>query len=124
MLPAPPIRIWSAVTLAKPVPPWLTLRAVVRPVNDVMSEFAPDAAAPKFVRAPAAVVALVPPWPTLIAVVKPPKLVMSVLAPDAAAPRFVRAPAAVVAEVPPLPMLRALLSVIPANVGAPVVLMF
>ena len=59
--------------------------AAVRPARLVMSEFAPDAAAPRLVRAPAAVVAFVPPWPTESAVVSPVRLVTSVFAPDAAA---------------------------------------
>jgi hypothetical protein len=89
----------------------------------VISEFAPLAAAPKFVRAPPAVVEPVPPWPTLRAVVRPVRLVMSELAPVAAAPRLVRAPAAEVDPVPPLPTLSALLSVRLANVGVEVVAM-
>lgn len=48
----------------EPVPPCPTERAVVRPVSEVISEFAPEAAAPRLVRAPDAVVAFVPPLPT------------------------------------------------------------
>ena len=47
-----------------PVPPCDALSAVVRPESEVISLFAPDAAAPRFVRAPAAVVAFVPPFAT------------------------------------------------------------
>ena len=49
---------WAVVA---PVPPWAMLSAVVRPVRLVMSLFAPDAAAPRLVRAPLAVVLPVPP---------------------------------------------------------------
>jgi len=51
------------------VPPCPTERAVVKPERLVILEFAPDSAAPKFVRAPAAVVAPVPPFETLSAFV-------------------------------------------------------
>ena len=44
-----------------PVPPSVSARGVVKPVRLVMSLFAPDAAAPRLVRAPEAVVAPVPP---------------------------------------------------------------
>ena len=50
-----------AVRLAAPVPPCATLNAVVRPDSDVMSLLAPDAAAPRLVRAAGAVIAPVPP---------------------------------------------------------------
>jgi hypothetical protein len=50
--------LWDVVA---PVPPWRMDRAVVRPLSEVMSLFAPLAAAPRLVRAPAAVVELVPP---------------------------------------------------------------
>jgi hypothetical protein len=39
------------VLVLTPVPPRLTLRAVVNPDSDVISLFAPDAAAPRFIRA-------------------------------------------------------------------------
>ena len=101
----------------------------VNPDRLVISLFAPLAAAPRFVRAPDAVVAPVPPcntamvsafhvpvaivprvvmdvWPGQVDAILTPlalvdRLVMSLLAPLAAAPRFVRAPDAVVAPVPP-----------------------
>ena len=49
------------VRVVAPVPPWATLNAVVNPVSEVISEFAPLDAALKFVRAPDAVVEPVPP---------------------------------------------------------------
>src|ERR1700683_1996982 len=52
----------SAASVAAPVPPWATLKAVVSPVSEVMSELAPEAAAPRLLRAPAAVLAPVPPF--------------------------------------------------------------
>src|SRR5262245_13759424 len=66
-----------------------------------MSELAPLAAAPRLVRAPAAVAAPVPPCATEIGVRSPRSDVMSALAPLAAAPRLVRAPPAVADPVPP-----------------------
>src|SRR5437763_1048744 len=56
---------------AQPVPPCPTESAVVRPARDVMSEFAPLAAAARLLRAPDAVVAPVPPYKTPIDVVAP-----------------------------------------------------
>ena len=50
-----------AVSVLVPIPPWTTLRAVVRPDREVMSLLAPLAAALMFDRAPPAVVAPVPP---------------------------------------------------------------
>ena len=67
----------------------------------MMNRFAPSVVAPKFVRAPEAVVAPDPPCATLSAVVNPVSEVMSELAPLAAALRFALAPDAVVAPVPP-----------------------
>ena len=56
-----PISNCPSVKLVWPVPPCNTDRAVVKPLRLVMSELAPLAAAPRLVRALAAVVALVPP---------------------------------------------------------------
>jgi len=52
------------VNVVAPVPPWPTDSAVVKPVNEVISEFAPDAAAPMPDRAVACVVPPVPPFAT------------------------------------------------------------
>jgi len=49
------------VKVAAPEPPWVTLRAVVRPAKLVMSLLDPRAAAPRLVRAPTAVAEPVPP---------------------------------------------------------------
>ena len=68
---------------------------------EVMSVFAPLAAAPMPERAVAAVVPPVPPWPTERAVLKAVSEVISLCAPLAAAPKLVRAPAAVAAPTPP-----------------------
>ena len=84
-----------------PMPTFPVVVSALRLDNDVMSVFAPEAAAPRFVRAAAAIVAPVPPCPSDKAVVRPVSDVMSALEPDEAAPRFVRAIAAVVAPVPP-----------------------
>ncbi len=89
----------------------------VSPVKLVMSLLAPEAAAPRLVRAFGAVVAPVPPWPTDSAVVRLLRLVISLLAPDAAAPKLVRAFGALVAPVPPFATLSAVVSVKPAKVG-------
>lgn len=59
-----------AVNAVLPVPPCATDRAVVRPDRLVISELAPEPAAPRFVRAPTAVVAPVPPLATVSAVLK------------------------------------------------------
>lgn len=57
-----PISSWPLVGVeVLPVPPWETDRAVVKPVSEVISELAPEAAAPKAVLAPDAVAAPVPP---------------------------------------------------------------
>ena len=74
---------------------------MVRPLSEVMSAFAPDAAALIALRAPAAVVAPVPPWPRETAVVRPVRAVMSEFEPEAAALIDVRADAASVPPVPP-----------------------
>ncbi|KPJ99654.1 MAG: hypothetical protein AMK71_09405 [Nitrospira bacterium SG8_35_4] len=50
--------------VAEPVPPWEIDRGIVRPDKEVMSEFAPLAAAPRFALAPGAVIAPVPPSAT------------------------------------------------------------
>jgi len=50
-----------AGVVARPVPPCPTLSAVVKPVSDVMSEFAPEPAARRVSLAPEALVAPVPP---------------------------------------------------------------
>jgi hypothetical protein len=89
----------------------------VSPVNEVISLLAPEAAAPRLVRAAPAEVVPVPPCEIDNAVVRPEMLVMSLLAPLAAAPRLVRAPEAVVAPVPPLVTASALVKVKAANVG-------
>jgi len=63
------------VEVVTPVPPCKTVKAVVRPVIEVMSEFAPLAAALKLVLALAAVEAPVPPSATamsVIPVIEPP----------------------------------------------------
>jgi len=75
------------VEVVTPVPPCKTVKAVVKPVIDVMSEFAPLAAAPKLVRALAAVDAPVPPSATaksVIPVIVPPVIVADddVIAPE------------------------------------------
>ena len=58
-------RMLPAVPAAfRPVPPWPTLNAVVKPPSEVMSEFAPDLAALRFPRAVVASVAPVPPLAT------------------------------------------------------------
>ena len=74
--------------------------------RDVMSVFAPLAAAPRLVRAPAAAVAPVPPCVTVRAVVRPVIDVMSLFAPLAAAAMAVRAAAVVAAvnTVEPMPV--------------------
>ncbi len=59
-----PVKTPLAASVFVPIPPCITLSAVVRPLRLVMSLFAPDAAAPKLARALAAVVAPVPPLPT------------------------------------------------------------
>ena len=51
----------AALLVVAPVPPWVIDRAVVRPLKALMSEFAPDFAAPRLVRAFPAVEAPVPP---------------------------------------------------------------
>ena len=56
-----PYRSVPLCTAAQPVPPWATESAVVRPRRDVMSLFAPEAAAARLALAPAALVAPVPP---------------------------------------------------------------
>ena len=56
-----PNKIPLAAKVPAPVPPCATVRAVVSPVSEVMSEFAPRAAAPREVSAAPALVALVPP---------------------------------------------------------------
>ena len=58
---APPMFTSALEGVLAPVPPWLIERAVLSPDNDVISEFAPLAAAPKVPRAPAVVLAPVPP---------------------------------------------------------------
>ncbi len=61
-LPVPAPRLARAVAASvAPVPPCPMDRAVVRPANDVMSEFAPEPAAPRLSLAPEALVAPVPP---------------------------------------------------------------
>ena len=50
-----------AANVPAPVPPCATVRSVVSPVIEVMSELAPRAAAPRAVRAAPALVAFVPP---------------------------------------------------------------
>src|SRR3989344_6262629 len=79
----------------KPVPPRFVPKEVVRPVRLVMSELAPEAAAPMLDRAVAAVVPAVPPLANgngelYVAIVPRPRLVL--------------APEAMVAPVPPLPI--------------------
>ena len=62
--PAPPVR-HVPLTAKQPavmLKPLLPVEVPVRPVSDVMSTFAPDAAAPRLVRAPDAVEAPVPPY--------------------------------------------------------------
>jgi len=73
-------------------------------VSAVMSAFEPLAAAPRFVRAPPAVVEPVPPCATVKAVVRPVIDVMSEFAPAAAAEMVERALAAVAAVKSAAPM--------------------
>src|SRR6185369_15074300 len=56
-----PKRIPLEASVTAPVPPWDTDSAVVRPDRLVISELAPRAAAPRLLRAPAAVPEFVPP---------------------------------------------------------------
>ncbi len=56
-----PLPFKMPVKVPAPEPPWPTVRAVVSPVNEVISLFAPEAAALNAVRALAAVPAPVPP---------------------------------------------------------------
>lgn len=72
--------------VVEPVPPCATDNAVVRPVSDVMSEFAPDAAAEMVERALADVAAV------------------NSAEPIPVAPRLVRAEVALLAPVPPCSM--------------------
>src|SRR5687768_4963219 len=83
-----PSAVSAADALFDPVPPCATDSAVVSPVSDVMSLFAPLFAAESAVRADVAVVEPVPPRPIASGVVNPPSAVMSVLKPLDAAPRL------------------------------------
>ena len=91
-----PVALMVPAPCAPPVgaPNWMPAALV----KAVMSAFEPLAAAPRFVRAPPAVVEPVPPCATVNAVVRPVIDVMSELAPEPAAARAER-PAAVVAAV-------------------------
>lgn len=100
-VPSPKL-VCAAAAVVAPVPPCVRLKGVVKPVNDVMSLFAPLAAVPRFERAVAAVLAPVPPFATGIA--------------DEPS-RFVSAAACVAAPVPPLAI--ASVPVMPVNGTAP-----
>ena len=93
-----------------PVPPCPTLIAVVKPVSEVMSEFAPEPAALRLSLAPEALVAPVPPdaIASVPASVSVPEVVMGVpvkerpvVPPDAATDVTVPAPAVDVMVMPP-----------------------
>ena len=60
-LPTNRLPAWTEVS---PVPPWATDRGVSSPDRLLMSLFAPEAAAPRLVRAPASVLDPVPPLAT------------------------------------------------------------
>src|SRR5947207_619866 len=67
--PAPPLEgpaniALAAAPVAVPVPPSPMERGVVKAVNELISELAPLAAAPRLTRAPEALVAFVPPRAT------------------------------------------------------------
>ena len=106
-----PIRSWPFVGVAvEPVPPCPTLIAVVKPVSEVMSEFAPDAAALRVSLAPEALVAPVPPdaIASVPASVSVPEVVMGVpvkerpvVPPDAATDVTVPPPAVDEIVIPP-----------------------
>ena len=93
------------VEVVTPVPPCRTVKAVVRPVIEVMSELAPLAAALKLVLALAAVDAPVPPSATA-------KSVMPVIVP----PVIVAEDDVIAPETPPVAVIA------PVNVDVPVTL--
>lgn len=106
-----PIRSWPFVgAVATPVPPCPIDSAVVRPASDVMSEFAPEPAAPRVSLAPEALVAPVPPFAiaSVPASVSVPEVVIGepvkerpVVPPDAATDVTVPPPAVDAIEIPP-----------------------
>ena len=114
-----------------PVPPWPIDSAVVRPVSDVMSEFAPEPAAPRVSLAPEALVAPVPPdaiasVPLSVSVpevvigepvkerpVVPPDAATEVTVPPPAVDVMVMPPALFVMEIPEPAVNVALVSVLP-----------
>jgi hypothetical protein len=124
--------------LLTPVPPNTAANGVVSPVKDVMSELLPKAAAERFTRDAAAVLAPVPPDATAIGnmpVIDPPVIAtesefcvaivpMLAVAP-VPSPRFDLASAALLAPVPPWPIGTAATaaSVPPVLITGPVVLL-
>ena len=109
--------VWA---VAVPVPPWATLRGVESEARDVMSLFAPELAAERFVRAPAAVADPMPPCATESGVSSPLIAVMSLFDPLAAADRFARAFAAFTAPVPPFATATVLVTFAAVPVALPV----
>ena len=107
-----PISNCPLVYVVWPVPPCPTLNAVVNPVRDVMSLFAPEPAAPRVSLAPEALVAPVPPCaiasvpPTVSVpdvVIGEPVKVSPVVPPDAATDVTVPAPAVDAIVIEPVP---------------------
>src|ERR1051325_7474544 len=58
---APPTLTSALEVVAAPVPPWMMDKGMLSAVNELISAFAPLAAAPKLARAPAGFAAPVPP---------------------------------------------------------------